>query len=254
MIIAKNNIPIILLVGGKGERFDYKENIPKHLVRIKKKPYLIILLDYYFSNNFNLFFLPLGHKIAQYIKFFKNIDNIKKYNFNILNKNLTNINLKKKNIFLFNAKKNSNKLQRILKTLKYIKNSSIVGTCYGDTIANINFKKNLALFKNKQNKASLVCYKARSPYGIIKIKNKYVKKFIEKPLINDPINIGFYFFKKEIFKYKFKASNDLETFMLPKLAKTKNLIAFSHNKKHYTVNNEKDLIYLKSQIKNKKIF
>ena len=48
-MIKKHNIPIILLVGGKGERFDYKENIPKHLVKINKKPFLIILLDYFFS-------------------------------------------------------------------------------------------------------------------------------------------------------------------------------------------------------------
>jgi NDP-sugar pyrophosphorylase family protein len=253
-MIKKNNIPIILLIGGKGERFDYKENIPKHLVKINKKPFLITLLDYYFSNNFHTFFFPLGHKIDQYIKFFKNINNIKKYNLNILNKNLTNINLKKKNIFLFNAKKSSNKLQRILKTLKYIKNNSIVGACYGDTIANINFKKNLALLKNKQNKASLVCYKTRSPYGVIKINNRYVKKFIEKPMMKDPVNIGFYFFKKEIFNNKFNTTKDLETFLLPKLAKNKNLISFLHNKKHYTVNNEKDLIYLKKQVKNKKIF
>ena len=253
-MIKKHNIPIILLVGGKGERFDYKENIPKHLVKINKKPFLIILLDYFFSNNFKIFFLPLGHKIDQYIKFFKNINNIKNYNLNILNKNLSNFDIKKKNIFLFNAKKNSNKLQRILKTLKYIKNSPILGACYGDTIADINFKKNLALLKNNQNKASLVCYKTRSPYGIIKIKNKYVKKFIEKPIMKDPINIGFYFFKKDVFKNKFNTSNDLETFLLPKLANNKNLISFLHKKKHYTVNNEKDLIYLKNQVKNKKIF
>jgi hypothetical protein len=52
----------------------------------------------------------------------------------------------------------------------------------------------------------------------------------------------------------FNTSKDLETFLLPKLAKNKNLISFLHNKKHYTVNNEKDLIYLKKQVKNKKIF
>ena len=86
-MIKNNNIPIIFLVGGKGERFDYKENIPKHLVSINKKPFLIILLDLYFSNNFRLFFFPLGHKIDQYIKFFTNIYNVKKYNLNILNKN-----------------------------------------------------------------------------------------------------------------------------------------------------------------------
>ena len=48
-MIKINNIPIILLIGGKGERFDYKENIPKHLVKINNKPFLITLLDYYFS-------------------------------------------------------------------------------------------------------------------------------------------------------------------------------------------------------------
>jgi NDP-sugar pyrophosphorylase family protein len=72
--------------------------------------------------------------------------------------------------------------------------------------------------------------------------------------MKDPINIGFYFFKKDVFKNKFNTSNDLETFLLPKLANNKNLISFLHKKKHYTVNNEKDLIYLKNQVKNKKIF
>jgi NDP-sugar pyrophosphorylase family protein len=104
-MIKKHNIPIILLVGGKGERFDYKENIPKHLVKINKKPFLIILLDYFFFNNFKIFFLPLGHKIDQYIKFFKNINNIKNYNLNILNKNLSNFNQKKKIYFYLMQKK-----------------------------------------------------------------------------------------------------------------------------------------------------
>ena len=81
-----------------------------------------------------------------------------------------------------------------------------------------------------------------------------MKKFVEKPLMKDPINIGFYFFKKEIFEEKFNKSKDLETFLLQKLAKNKNLISFLHNKKHYTVNNEKDLIYLKNLVKNKKLF
>ena len=32
------------------------------------------------------------------------------------------------------------------------------------------------------------------------------------------------------------------------------ILEIDHKKKHYTVNNEKDLIYLKNQVKNKKIF
>ena len=91
-MIIKNNIPIILLIGGKGERFDYKENIPKHLVKINNKPFLIILLDYYFFNNFKIFLLPLGHRMNQYLKFFKNVKNLKNYNLNILNKKLSNFN------------------------------------------------------------------------------------------------------------------------------------------------------------------
>ena len=99
---------------------------------------------------------------------------------------------------MFDAGVNTNKLNRINKSLKFLNKSNLFGVCYGDIFANINFKKQLTLFKKKNILAVLTSFNERSPYGHLKIdKKNRIISFIEKPIMNNPINIGFYFFKKK---------------------------------------------------------
>ncbi|WP_415294394.1 nucleotidyltransferase family protein [Candidatus Pelagibacter sp. Uisw_113] len=250
------NIPIIILSGGKGERFVSKENLPKQLSKVSSHPIIMEIILFYFKNGFNFFILPLGYKSNFFTQFFNDKKNIKIYNLNIIKKDKNEIKESKINILLFDAGLKSNKLNRIKKSIKYLDNKSTkLGVCYGDIFANISFQKELFNFKRKNIEAIAVGYNEYSPFGHIKIKDKMIKKFYEKPKLPDPINIGFYFFNTKIFsKIKTNYGDDLETDFLPKISKMNKLSCHIHKGYHFTVNSQKDLINVKQLYKNNKNF
>jgi len=254
---SHKQIPIIILSGGKGERFIGKTSLPKQLSRVSKHPIIIEVMLYYFKKGFNFFILPLGYKKNFFINFFYNKNNIKKYNLNIIKSSKFNLVKDKINVVLFDAGVNTNKLKRINKSLKFLDNDNkLFGVCYGDIYANINFKKQLSLIKNEKIFGVLASFKERSPYGHLNIdKKNRIKSFIEKPIMNNPINIGFYFFKKTLFtKLSFNKKDDLETDLLPKLCKKLQLVSHMHKKFHFTVNTQKDLFDIKKIYKKNKNF
>ncbi len=157
---------------------------------------------------------------------------------------------------MFDAGIKSNKFARIKKSIRLIKEKkSIIGVCYGDIFANIDFKDELLTFKKSKAEAILVGYKENSPFGHLDIKNNLVKNFIEKPKMDKPINIGFYFFKKEIFlNIKSNYSIDLESSFLPQLATRKKIKYYLHDGFHFTVNSQKDLLNIKKNINKNKNF
>ena len=98
----------------------------------------------------------------------------------------------------------------------------------------------------KKYMAILTGYNENSPYGHLNTKNKLIIGFKEKPVLKDPINIGFYFFQKQIFKnMKFKKYNYLETHFLPKLSRSRKIALHMHKGYHFTVNTQKDLYEVK---------
>ncbi len=256
MTIINKNIPIIILAGGKGERFVNKDNLPKQLAKVSNHPIIIEIIYYYFKNGFNTFLLPLGYKQKFFTNFFKNKINIKKYKLNIVDHKKLNIVNSKINILFFNAGITSNKLSRIRKSIKYFKKENeIFGVCYGDIFANINFNNALSCFKNKKIEGLVTGFQENSPYGHLKVMNKKILNFNEKPLLKDPINIGFYFFRKKIFSKKnFGKNYDLEKNFLPKLSKFKKLACYMHKGYHFTVNSQKDLVEAKQIYKKDKDF
>lgn len=247
-------LPIIILLGGKGERFYSQSNSPKQLVKVTKNVLLIDIILQYKRSGINYFILPLGNKSDFFINFFKNKGNIKKYNLNII-KSYKEIKPEKINIQIFKAGTKTSKLNRIIKSLKKIRNyKGYFGVCYGDIFANINFKKYFKFFSSKSKKAILTSYKEKSPYGHLIINKNFVKNFIEKPYLEKPINIGFYFFDYINFiqiNKKFSSKTvELEDNILPYYAKNNKLISVLHKGYHFTINNNKDLEELRKTKKN----
>ena len=255
MTSINSNIPIVILAGGKGERFINKENLPKQLTTIAKHPIIIEIILYYYKKGFNFFILPLGFKKKFFFDFFNNKKNINKYNLNIITKKFPQ-KKNKINILLFDSGINTNKFLRIKKSIKLIDgNNCNIGVCYGDIFANIAFNNELSKLNKSKADAVLSAYKENSPFGHLDIKNNFVKKFVEKPKMTKPINIGFYFFKKKVFlNTKSNKFKDLESEFLPYLANKKKLLYHLHNGFHFTVNSQKDLIDIKKKIKKNKIF
>ena len=256
LILMKNNInsiSVVILVGGTGSRFSSIKKPPKQLSKLNKNLILINILNNFKKFGFNHFIFPLGAKKNFFINFFNSKENIKKYKFNILKKNFKEKEIKsdKMNISLFNAGQDTKKITRITKSLNYTNNQDLLIT-YGDDLANVNLKELVRKYYllNKK-KAIVTIYKKKSQYGHLLVnKSGLVKKFIEKPPHQYPINIGFYLLSKKILTTYKKNNLELENNFLPTLTKFKLLTSYEHKGYFYSINDKKELINAKDKLKN----
>lgn len=252
MKINNNLISVVILAGGMGSRFSSVNEPPKQLSKLNKDLIIMHIINNFKKFGFEHFIFPLGAKQKFFIKFFNSKNNISKYKFNILKKNFNKKDIKSNriNISLFNAGEKTSKLMRIFRSLKYTINDDFLVT-YGDDLANVNLKKLVKKYYLLNRKKALVTiYKKNSQYGhLIVSKKGLVKKFIEKPPHQFPINIGFYLFPKKIIEKFTKYNYELEDKLLPLLTKFKLLESHEHNGYFYSINNKKDLIIAKNKLK-----
>ena len=246
------SISVVILVGGMGSRFSSIKGPPKQLSKLNKNIILINILNNFKKFGFNHFIFPLGAKKNFFIKFFNSSKNIKKYKFNILKKNFKENEIKSDmtNISLFNAGADTKKLMRITESLKYTHNEDLLVT-YGDDLANVNLKELVKKYlKSHKKKAIVTIYKKRSQYGhLIVQKSGLVKKFIEKPPHQYPVNMGFYLFPKKLLQTLKKNNFELENDFLPVLTKFKLLMSYEHRGYFYSINDKKELINAKNKLK-----
>ena len=247
------NFSTIILVGGKGSRFSKIESPPKHLTKLNKNLILINIINYINKSGFKHFIFPLGYKKKYFIKFFNSKYNQSKFQFKVIKNKVTYKDLlsKKKLISYFDAGKNTNKLTRIVKSKKYSNFENLL-IVYGDDIVNIDFKKIKTLFfKNKKKKVIVSVFKKNSQYGHLKVNNKNeVTEFIEKPPHPLPINIGYYMINTSVIDKYYQKYYELEIDFLPLLAKKNLLISSEHNGYFYSINDKKEFLTARKNLKN----
>ena len=101
-----------------------------------------------------------------------------------------------------------------------------------------------------RKKAIATTYKKRSQYGHVVLNKKgFVKKFVEKPIFSNPINIGNYLINSSLIK-KFKSNEEIESSFLPKLTKKGLLVSYEHKGYFYSINDKKELIAAKKKLRN----
>ena len=243
--LNKTITPVILLIGGKGSRYLDDNNSPKQLAVVKKKPILIQMMNAYFENGFNFIILPLGYKKKFFRNFFKDKKNLEKYRLNILKKKQSKLKSNMINILLFDTKNDLSKLERVKKSINFIKNFNNIGVNYGDAICDININSVFKKFIKEKLCAIMSITIMKSPFGHVKLHKNIIKEFIEKPDLPSPTNIGYYFFKvKAVMEHKIKNS-ELETTFFQNLIKSKKLGFYLHKGYFHTVNHKQDLINIK---------
>ena len=223
------NFDVIILCGGKGQRLrPLTLSTPKPLTKIKNKPFLYYLIKFFLKRNFKNIIIASGYKSSLFKifleKYFKNKKNIK-----------------------FVDSGDVDVLKRIQDSKKYINNDFFV--CYGDAFATINLNKYIKFFKNlKKGNATMVGSIYRLQFGLLKInkKSNTVLKFMEKPKIREPINIGYFIFSKDFFSLIFKFKKWIN--FLNYLIKTRKLKFFNFNGLHLTFNNLGELQIARSKI------
>jgi len=218
MSVRENReLPVLLLCGGKGERLrPLTDSIPKPMVKIKEKSIIDYQLEFFIVSGFNDFIVATGYKsdvIESHLK--SNYSDI-----NIVNSGDVDI------------------IQRIKDANKVIKGNFIL--CYGDTLADVDINSLLKFHESHDGLVSITSYPLQSPFGIIDMDySGKVISFIEKPVLDHWINIGYMVFSKEIWGTIDRYS-DFVDFLNALLAENL-LYSFKHRGVHITVNTIKEL-------------
>lgn len=244
-----NNFFSIILIGGMGTRFSKLNEAPKQLIKLNKRSLLENLIISFVKNGINNFVLPLGYKKKFFLNFFKKKKKILNKTV-VIYKNKSPYNFDKKiiNIVLFDAGKNSSKLLRIKKSIKFFTLENFIVT-YGDGIADINLKAYLNIYKKNQN-AIIASKYVNSQYGHLKVNGNKIFEFNEKPIMKDPINIGYYFFSKTLFHRFYKSKYELENQFIKNLIKEKKISNYIHKGFFFNIDRKIDLISIKKKYKN----
>ncbi len=203
----------IILCGGKGTRLSEETKlIPKPLVKIGKKPILVHIIKIYMKHGLKDFILALGYKRKLIEDYFK------------LNP------IKGANIKCVNTKLNTMTGGRILLLKDQFKDNEDFMMTYGDGVANVNIKKLLNFHKIHKKIITLTAVRPTVRFGQIDInKNNFVKKFKEKPQINNNwINGGFFVMNFNVFKYIKNEQEMFEHKPIERLSDIGQVKAFKH--------------------------
>jgi len=180
-------IDAVILAGGKGTRLRNKvKNIPKPIAKVCGRPFLdFLFLQLSKSGLINRLVIAVGYKAREIIKQYSEPLN---YNFDI--------------VFCV-EKKLLGTAGAIKKAIRFTKGRDIL-VLNGDSYAEINFKRLVAVHMKNKAKMTIVLRRIKntSRYGSVNIDSKgRITSFEEKKQANKEglVNAGIYLFKRSIF-------------------------------------------------------
>lgn len=117
--------------------------------------------------------------------------------------------------------------------------------CYGDTIADVDLKKLYTFHKEHEADVTITSYRLNSNFGIIESVGDgiLIKKFEEKPMLPQRINIGYMVVNWDALKY-FNTNSIADAFN--NIIKKGRLCSYKHEGKHWTYNSIYDVRLLKN--------
>jgi len=218
------NITAIILAGGLGSRLrPFTYSIPKPLIKVQRKPILEYTIENLVKHNIKNIILAVdykSHKIQDYFKEGKELN--------------ANISYAHRTGHLGTG-------GAIKIASEGIKNTFIIVN--GDNVANYNWTKMLKEHKREKAKITLAILKQNdvSQYGVVKLKNKRIIEFVEKPKKgkepSNYINAGAYILEPSILKDLPNTRFSLEKDYFEKVVKNKKIIAFIHKGQWYPTDN-----------------
>ncbi|VVC01779.1 Bifunctional protein GlmU [uncultured archaeon] len=176
---------VVILCGGEGTRLrEETEYRPKPMVAIGGMPILWHIMKYYSSFGFSEFVLCLGYKGEMIKEFFQGLrDAGGESGWEIT---FADTGLKA----MTGA--------RIKRVEKHITTDNFLVT-YGDGLSNLDLNAEIAFHRRMGRAATLAGVHPHSKFGRVKADSSgVVSEFLEKPVLDDYVNGGFYVFQKEI--------------------------------------------------------
>ncbi|MDD5606382.1 MAG: sugar phosphate nucleotidyltransferase [Candidatus Pacebacteria bacterium] len=192
-LAKENNIEkVVVAAAGKGTRMLHMtKNKPKHLINVKKKPFLTYLFDNLFMAGYSEIILIVGHKaeqIEEFVKNYKPPKYIKKYKINVLNQ-----------YKIVGEQKYGTACP--LETAKdLVKNDHFLFVC-GDNLYSAKSLQTMNI-KGDYHYIAGLFHDNPQKYGVLITDNGTLKEIKEKPKENlgNFINSGLYKFTPEVFE------------------------------------------------------
>jgi NDP-sugar pyrophosphorylase family protein len=217
---------VFILCGGHGERLKpFTTNNPKPLIDINGRPILAFIIDQLIAHDLTDINLLIGHQSAKFRKFKSSCLNDVKVN--LIDSGDVEI------------------IIRLQEAVKDMDEDFLV--LYGDTISDIDFKSLLSFNKSGDSPATITVWTYKLDFGIVTFDEKFkVNSFHEKPPLDKWINIGYFYFRKDLIPMfsRFEKFQDL----LAHLASSDQMNAYVHRGYHFTVNTINELQYARENL------
>lgn len=236
----------VILAGGKGTRFlEQTKFMPKPMIRAKKIPLLIHIINQYKKYDINDFYILTGYKQEIIKDYFLKNNNYEMQNDSFIEKDGTKVSL-------VDTGEETLTGGRLLIAMEKFNFENFYLT-YGDGISDINIR-NLTDFHIRSGKIGTITAVSPPPrFGNLEIKNDMVVRMREKEdTLPSWINGGFFVFNNKIKKYISK-DEPFEQEPLNQLSLDGELSAFKHTGYWQCVDTIRELEVLESDIDSKKI-
>jgi glucose-1-phosphate cytidylyltransferase len=199
---------VVILCGGKGTRsYPFTEYFPKVMMPISGTPILIHLMRTYADQGYTNFVLAAGHRKEILLDYFDG-------------------RFPEWSVDIVDTGAESDTAERVRRCADYVGERFFA--TYGDGLGNVDLARLLAFHQGSGGLATVTSVPLRSQYGTVLFgTDGQVHRFHEKPVIQDHwINAGFFVFEKAVFEGW--SGKNLETDILPQLAKRGVLYTYQH--------------------------
>ena len=230
-----NNIPVVLMAGGKGERLmPLTKKLPKPMIRIDGKPIIEHIIEKLSNEGFKQFYISVNYLADKIKNYFGNGKNFG-----------VKINYIKEKKYLGTA----GSLYFLKHKIK--KNFLLINA---DVITNLNYQNFVKFHKINKSLITIAVssYENNIPFGVIHSKDGKLKDFKEKPIFKYYVNAGVYSVEPHVLKY-FKKPQHLS---MPELFMKENIkkktIIYPIHEGWTDLGTKKNLIKVKKLMKKNK--
>ncbi|MCI0395125.1 MAG: NTP transferase domain-containing protein [Chloroflexi bacterium] len=247
------DIPVVILCGGQGTRMRGETLTKKELVRVGGRPIIWHVMRIFSAYGHNRFILTLGYQAEQLKRYF--------LEYEAMSRDLT-LQLGEHDsqpqvqfhhdaghpaweVLLVDTGLHTEKASRIAQVAGHL-NGDRFFVAYGDDVSDVDLNALVAFHCGHGRLATITAVQIALPYGVVEADEAgLVTGFVERPRLPYWINGGFMLFERPALALMAEGDDvNLETEVLPELARQGQLMIYRHTGFWQSMNTMKDNLLL----------
>ncbi|MEJ2749967.1 MAG: sugar phosphate nucleotidyltransferase [Anaerolineae bacterium] len=249
-----DDIPVVIVVGGQGTRMRGSTATKKELVKVGERPILWHVMRIFSAHGFNRFILTLGYGADQIRRYF--------LEYEAMSRDVTlqvggeangrspihyhnPIGHPPWQITLADTGLQTEKASRIAQVAAHLTGERFF-VAYGDDVSDVDLQALVQFHRSHGKLATITAVQVDLQYGVVEAdETGLVSGFVERPHLPYWINGGFMLFEKPVLEMMAAGADvNLETQILPQLARQNQLMIYRHTGFWQSMNTMKDTLTL----------